>query len=152
MNDIVTDSIAQLMTDFGNAYAAFGQPRIRGRIVGLLLSSPEPLSLDAIVEALQASKGPVSMETRQLKEFGLIRNLNKPRDRKVYYEIAEHPISLAARRNLSLIGENQKISKTYLETEGLDPIVERRFQRMLEFHSRLHGIFKEFIDEWEAEL
>ncbi|MCF6238775.1 MAG: MarR family transcriptional regulator [Candidatus Marinimicrobia bacterium] len=141
----------QLLNDFGDAYAAFGQPRIRGRIVGLLLASPEPLSLDGIVEALESSKGPVSVETRQLKEFGLIRSLKRPRDRKVYFEISEHPISLTARRNLMLIKENQKISKTYLETKDLDPIVKRRFQRMLEFHTRLHDLFKEFMDEWEGE-
>jgi len=150
MNSGLQDSIYQLLNDFGDAYAAFGQPRIRGRIVGLLLSSPEPLSLDAIVEALEASKGPVSTETRQLKEFGLIRSLKRPRDRKVYYEISEHPISLTAHRNLALIQENQNISKIYLENEDLDPIVKRRFQRMFEFHSRLHKLFKEFIDEWEA--
>ena len=150
MNSILSKSRDQLLNAFGDAYAAFGQPRIRGRIVGLLISSPEPLSLDAIVESLQASKGPVSVETRQLKEFGLVRSIQKPRDRKVYYEITDHPISMTARRNLALIGENQNISKTYLENKELDPIVQRRFQRMFEFHSRLHRLFKEFIDDWEA--
>ncbi|MBT4034953.1 MAG: hypothetical protein HOB84_14270 [Candidatus Marinimicrobia bacterium] len=150
MNSILSKSRDQLLNAFGDAYAAFGQPRIRGRIVGLLISSPEPLSLDSIVESLQASKGPVSVETRQLKEFGLVRSIQKPRDRKVYYEITDHPISMTARRNLALIGENQNISKTYLENKELDPIVQRRFQRMFEFHSRLHRLFKEFIDDWEA--
>lgn len=151
MNSILSQSQEQLLDDFGNAYAAFGQPRIRGRIVGLLLASPEPLSLDTIVESLQASKGPVSVETRQLKEFGLVRSTQKPRDRKIYYEITDHPISMTARRNLTLIGDNQNISKAYLETGDLDPIVKRRFQRMLEFHSRLHTLFNEFIDAWEAD-
>ena len=150
MNSILSKSRDQLLNAFGDAYAAFGQPRIRGRIVGLLISSPEALSLDSIVESLQASKGPVSVETRQLKEFGLVRSIQKPRDRKVYYEITDHPISMTARRNLALIGENQNISKTYLENKELDPIVQRRFQRMFEFHSRLHRLFKEFIDDWEA--
>lgn len=152
MNDTLSGSIEQLLNQFGDAYAAFGQPRIRGRIVGLLMSSAQPLSLDAIVDSLQSSKGPISVETRQLKEFGLIRSLKKPRDRKVYYEISEHPISLTAHRNLTLIGENKNISQTYLENKDLDPIVKRRFQRMHEFHSRLHSLFKEFIDEWETEL
>ena len=150
MNSILSKSRDQLLNAFGDAYAAFGQPRIRGPIVGSLISSPEPLSLDSIVESLQASKGPVSVETRQLKEFGLVRSIQKPRDRKVYYEITDHPISMTARRNLALIGENQNISKTYLENKELDPIVQRRFQRMFEFHSRLHRLFKEFIDDWEA--
>jgi len=150
MTGILTESQDQLLNDFGDAYAAFGQPRIRGRIVGLLLASPEPLSLDAIVESLQASKGPVSVETRQLKEFGLVRSLQKPRDRKVYYEITDHPISMTARRNLALIGQNKDISNSFLETEALDPIVKRRFQRMQEFHSKLYTLFEEFIDEWEG--
>lgn len=141
----------QLIEDFGNAYAAFGQPRIRGRIIGLLLSSPEFLSLDEIVHLLQISKGPVSVETRQLEEFSLIRSTKRPGDRKIYYQISEHPFSLAARRNLWLIRRNQQIAESYLnECPELDGSIRKRFQRMEEFHSQLHDIFAEFVDRWEG--
>ncbi|MFQ6609486.1 MAG: GbsR/MarR family transcriptional regulator [Fidelibacterota bacterium] len=138
----------QLVEDFGNAYASFGQPRVRGRIVGLLLSFKEPLSLDDIVELIEVSKGPVSGETRLLEEFGLIRSSKKPGNRKIFYEITEHPFTYSARRNLWLIRRNQQIAESYLETENLDPIIRDRFKRMEEFHSGLHKIFSEFIDRW----
>ncbi|MCK5332110.1 MAG: MarR family transcriptional regulator [Candidatus Marinimicrobia bacterium] len=140
----------QLIDEFGYAYAAFGQSRARGRIVGLLLSSTEPLSLDEITQMLQVSKGPVSMETRQLEEFGMIRTVKKPGDRKVYFEVTEHPFSISARRNLWLIRRNQQIAANFLEeANDLDQEIIDRFDRMEKFHSQLHDIFAEFIEKWQ---
>ncbi len=140
----------QLINDFGNAYASFGQPRIRGRIIGLLLSSVDPLSLDEIVELLQANKGSLSVETRQLEEFSFIRSVKKPGDRKVYFEIAEHPFSISARRNLWLIRRNQQIASSYLEVKKTLPeVIRTRFERMDKFHTELHDIFADFINRWQ---
>lgn len=143
----------QLIEDFGHAYSAFGQPRVRGRIVGLLLSDEESLSLDDIVRLLQVSKGPVSVETRNLEEFGMIRTVKKPGDRKIYFEATEHPFSLAARRNLWLIRRSQQIASSYLESKNnLTPVVKDRFFRMEKFHSELYDIFSEFIEKWQKNV
>ncbi len=141
----------QLIEEFGNAYFAFGQSRARGRIVGLLLSSSEPLSLDEITKYLQVSKGPVSVETRQLQEFGMLRTIKKPGDRKVYFEITEHPFTITARRNLLLIRRNQQIASNYLEeVKNVDQTIIDRFKRMEKFHTQLHDIFARFIEEWQT--
>ena len=150
MNTSLTIERKQLLDEFGYAYAAFGQTRARGRIVGLLLSSVEPLSLDEITQLLQVSKGPVSVETRQLEEFGMIRTVKKPGDRKLYFEVTEHPFSLLARRNLGLIRRNQQIAANFLaEANDLDQEIIDRFDRMEKFHSQLHDIFAEFIESWQ---
>ncbi len=99
---------------------------------------------------LQVSKGPVSMETRQLEEFGMIRTVKKPGDRKVYFEVTEHPFSISARRNLWLIRRNQQIAANFLEeANDLDQEIIDRFDRMEKFHSQLHDIFAEFIEKWQ---
>ena len=150
MNTSLAIERKQLIDEFGYAYAAFGQSRARGRIVGLLLSSAEPMSLDEITQLLQVSKGPVSVETRQLEEFGMIRTVKKPGDRKVYFEVTEHPFSLSARRNLGLIRRNQQIAANYLEgANDLKPVIIERFNRMENFHLQLHNIFSEFIEKWQ---
>ena len=65
-----------------------GLPRIAGRILGLLLVSPEPLALDAIAERLEVSKASVSTDARRLEERGLLERVGRPGDRKDYYQIA----------------------------------------------------------------
>lgn len=151
MSEELTIEHKQLIEDFGNGYAAFGQPRVRGRIMGLLLSNKDALSLDGITRLLQVSKGPVSVETRLLEEFGMIRSVRKPGDRKTYYEITEHPFSRSARRNLWLIRRNQQIAASILEkNHSLEPEVKKRFERMERFHSQLHDMFAKFIEDWES--
>ena len=49
--------------------------KVSGQIFALLLLSPEPLSLDDIVEHLQVSKGNVSINIRLLEEYNLVRNV-----------------------------------------------------------------------------
>mgnify|MGYP001171987625 FL=1 len=152
MKDELTVEKKQVIEDFGNGYTAFGQPRVRGRIVGLLLSSRDALSLDDITRLLQVSKGPVSIETRLLEEFGMIHSVHKPSDRKTYYEITKHPFSRSARRNLWLIRRNQQIAASILETsDSLEPEVKLRFDRMERFHSQLHDMFTKFMEDWEAD-
>jgi len=63
-----------------------GVPRSIGQIFGLLYLSAKPLSLDEIARQLAISKGSASMGTRQLVEWGAIRLVAAPRDRRDYYE------------------------------------------------------------------
>ncbi len=88
MSDLI-DAIYALVEDIGKAYSDFGQPMLKGRIVGLLLTSPEPLTLDEICQKLEVSKGPVSTHARQLEEMGFLRRMRVKNDRKDYYQLAD---------------------------------------------------------------
>ncbi|MFW6347513.1 MAG: MarR family transcriptional regulator, partial [Cyclonatronaceae bacterium] len=57
----------QLINAYAEAYQNLGHSSLMGKIVALLIASPEPLSLDDISEQLQMSKGPVSQIARKLK-------------------------------------------------------------------------------------
>ena len=89
---------------------------VMGRMYGLLYLSNEPLTADAIGEALAISKGNVSMNLRNLDRWGMIRKTRKKGDRKEYYEAQPNFIKivvniLSERRNrefdrsLSIVGE-----------------------------------------------
>jgi DNA-binding transcriptional regulator GbsR (MarR family) len=76
----------------GLLFEADGAPRTGGRLFACLLLSPEPRSLDELVEKLQVSKASVSMNARMLERFGVIRRVTKLGDRRDYYEvIVEQP-------------------------------------------------------------
>lgn len=65
----------EVVREYGEAYHAFGLNRVMGHIVGLLISSEEPLSLDEICSKLGRSKGPISQIMRRLLERNLVRKV-----------------------------------------------------------------------------
>lgn len=65
-----------------------GLPRIAGRILGLLLLSPAPLSLETMAERLGVSRASVSTDTRRLEQRGVLRRTSRPGDRRDYYVLA----------------------------------------------------------------
>ena len=66
----------------------WGLPKSMGAIFGVLYLSPNPLSLDELVEQTGFTKGAISTSVRTLARMGLIHRQTKLGDRKDYY-IAE---------------------------------------------------------------
>ncbi len=64
----------------------WGFPKGMGAIFAVLYLSPNPLSLDEIVEQTGLTKGAVSTEVRALARLGLVHRSSKLADRKDYYE------------------------------------------------------------------
>ena len=64
----------------------WGFPKGVGAIFGVLYLSPEPRSLDDLVEQTGLSKGAISTNVRMLSRLGLIHPVNRLSDRKDYYE------------------------------------------------------------------
>ena len=82
----------------------WGFSPVMGRMYGLLYLSQEPITADAISEALAISKGNVSMNLRNLDRWGMVRKTRKKGDRKEYYEAEPNFIKivvniLSERRN-----------------------------------------------------
>ncbi len=66
-------------------------PRIAGRLVGLLILSPQPLRFDRLAERLRVSRGSISTNTRLLENMGVIERVTRPGDRRDYFQINEQP-------------------------------------------------------------
>ena len=82
-------SIQQQVVDFFvDGVRVLGLPRSIGEIYGLLFISPEPLSLDDLVQKLGISKGSASQGLRTLKTLGAVREAENINDRRTYYEPA----------------------------------------------------------------
>ena len=87
----------EIIDFFVQLSALVGQPRSFAEIYGLLFISPEPLTMDDIVGRLELSKGSASQGLRFLREFGAIREIDKPEDRRTYYEAVAELRNLATR-------------------------------------------------------
>ncbi|HEX2911316.1 MAG TPA: hypothetical protein VH186_10940 [Chloroflexia bacterium] len=76
----------EFINNLGRVAAFFGFNRLMGQLYAVLFLSPEPLTLDNMVERLDSSKGNVSINIRALERWGLVRQIYKWADRKNYYE------------------------------------------------------------------
>src|SRR5690606_6748807 len=68
-----------------------GDPRIAGRIFGLLIIEGRELSLQQISERLGVSRASVSTNARQLAKRGAIRLTAHAGDRQDFYELNNFP-------------------------------------------------------------
>ncbi len=62
-----------------------GLPRSVGELYGALFISPRPLHMDAVRARLDLSKGATSQGLRLLRQFGAVRVVAQPGDRRDHY-------------------------------------------------------------------
>lgn len=90
---------AQFVEEMGLFYQQYGIARIGGRMLGLLMIAPEPLSLDDMARLLQVSRASISTNARNASFSPLLRRTSRAGDRRDYYEFAqdawEHYLSAA---------------------------------------------------------
>jgi HTH-type transcriptional regulator, glycine betaine synthesis regulator len=79
VNDSVLHGLGQLASYFGFT-------KVMGQLYGALLLSPEPLSLDDLMEQLSISKASVSTHVRTLERMGTVREAWVKDDRRKYYQ------------------------------------------------------------------
>lgn len=145
----------ELISEFAEAYGSFGLNPLMGRIIGLLLVSPEPLSLDEIAHRLEMSKGPISQICRRLKERHLIEKIWVPGDRKDYYRAVDDIFGQAFENQIHKMYRNAEIAhrhshQTRDSDDPLESFVHGRMKEMAEFYEQLHEAQLAFLESWRA--
>lgn len=79
------DARQQLIQTWGQLSTQWGISRTMGQIHALLMITPGSLTADDIIEHLNISRGNVSMNLRNLLEWGIISKVFIAGDRKEYY-------------------------------------------------------------------
>jgi DNA-binding transcriptional regulator GbsR (MarR family) len=86
MPDASLDSAReQFMAAMSGIAHFWGFPKAMGAIYGAIYLSPEPLSLDELVEQAGVSKGAVSTHVRSLERLQMVHRSVRLGDRKDYY-------------------------------------------------------------------
>jgi len=77
-----------MLDGLGQLADYFGFSKVMGQLYGALLLSPEPLSLDDLMDKLDISKASVSMNLRTLEHMGMVRQVwvRGGGGRRKYYE------------------------------------------------------------------
>jgi DNA-binding transcriptional regulator GbsR (MarR family) len=145
------------VTAFGNLAASSGFKRLHGLIIGLLLSSPSPLSLDEIAGLLNRSKGLMSETTRRLQSLGYIKKVDGPTSRKDYY-IADPDLFMSVFRDgVAAARRNAEMAQKFLdELEGVNAKDAARWKENLRvmdvFYNRLIIHQAKFEKDWKGIL
>jgi len=83
--DQLTQAQAHFIQGMSRISGFWGFPKAMGAIYGAIYLSPNPLSLDEIVEQVGVTKGAVSTHVRQLERLSMVHKHLQLGDRKDYY-------------------------------------------------------------------
>ncbi len=75
----------KFISTWGSLGTLWGINKAMAQIHALLLISPEPLTMEDIMEQLQISRGNTSTNLRQLMDWGIVFKENKMGERKEYF-------------------------------------------------------------------
>lgn len=144
-----------IITAYAEAYHKMGYSTLMGKIVALLLLSPEPMSLDDICANLGMSKGPVSQIMRRLRDHNLVEKLWVPGERKDYYSAAPDIFGQAFRNYRSSMRRNLQLAKGFLErAQGLNgagsAYTTDRMREMQAFYELMEQHNARFLEEWST--
>jgi len=127
---------------------SMGLNRIVGQIYALLYLRGKPLSLDEISEALKVSKGNISVNIRELENWGAVKTVWVPGSRKDYYEanmdvigVIYKRVRLRLERTVSEISENLSEWETVVKNSDLSEM-EGRLKEIREIKNALDAIVK----------
>lgn len=125
------NTLALPVSDFvermGILFEEDGFPRTAGRIFGLLLLSPHPLSLDELAERLAVSKASVSIEARRLAHHGIVERVGMPGDRRDYYRTGPDALARSMRLRLETMQRYDTLLADGLASPASeDPLVRER--------------------------
>ncbi len=85
MHESLTAVNESTVAGMGRLAGYIGFNEVMGRLYGILLMSPEAMSLDDLASSLKISKGSVSMNMRSLERWGMAEEVWVRGERKKYY-------------------------------------------------------------------
>lgn len=144
---------AKMLDAFGSIYESHGLPRLKGLLVGLLLTRREPLSLDDMAALLDRSKGPISTTVRELVQMGLIQPAEGPVARRDYYVAVSDVFFVNFMFNMATVKRNLELAQTFLQELGPEPapadqVTHQNLEHMRLFYELMFSYYKNFEQDW----
>lgn len=147
----MTAKIESFVMHCGEMGSRWGFNRTVGQMYGLLIINEEALSAVQISEALNISRGNVSMGIKELQSWRLVQVQHKPKDRKEYYSPAGSIWEMATRvfeeRRKREVDPTLSLLRDNLLDEPGNQQEQFAQDKMHEIHDLL-----ETITNWASEL
>ena len=142
--------VQSFVMHFGEMGSRWGINRTVGQIYALLFVSREPLHADDIMQALNVSRGNVSMGLKELHSWRLVETEMRPGDRRIYYRAPDDVWAifrtLAEERQRREVDPTLSMLRGALLTEPgseAERYAQQRMGQMYELIEMLTGWFAE---------
>jgi DNA-binding transcriptional regulator GbsR (MarR family) len=154
MSPMAPDTVQRFVEAWGAMGSLWGINRSVARVHALLMASEEPISLDEIAERLQISKGNASMSLRELRTFGVVRQVEVPGDRRDFY-VTEPDVwtmffrILRERKRREFDPALEAIHRL-VEAPGASGAVRGRLEQMADLLTTMDGVASRFVKDPES--
>jgi DNA-binding transcriptional regulator GbsR (MarR family) len=136
----------------GLLFEQTGMTRMAGRIFGyLLICDEDAVSFDQIRKTLQASKGSISTNLKQLVNTSLIEQTTVPGDRKTYYRASRVHIGEIMSSRLNLMEKFVNLFSQASELKTREDDVSEWLYETACFYEWMEDRMEEMMDRWENE-
>lgn len=144
-------SLSRFIERLGLYFEDFGLPRIGGRLLGLLLITDRPLSLEEVASALQISRGSVSTNARLVVAAGLVERVAFPGNRRDYYAFSERAWDAVIETDAKGVTTLHTLATDALEGLGAsDTPARARLQATIEFLEFYNAELAATLARWRA--
>jgi len=147
----MTTKIESFVMHCGEMGSRWGFNRTVGQMYGLLIIYQEALSAVQISEALNISRGNVSMGIKELQSWRLVQVQHKPKDRKEYYSPAGSIWEMAKRVFEERRKREVDPTLSLLRDNLLDEPANQQEQYAQDQMHEIHDLL-ETITHWAGEL
>jgi len=151
MSPMSADSLRRFVEAWGSMGSLWGVNRSVARVHALLMASEEPLTLDTIAERLGISKGNASMCLKDLRAFGVVRQVEQAGDRRDFY-VTEPDVwtmffRILKERKRREFDPALDAVRVPLADEGASGQVRRRLEEMENLLSTLEALADRFLKD-----
>ncbi len=145
----VTPELSQFIENMGLHYEDYGVARIGGRILGLLLVAPRPVSSEEMADALQVSRSSISTNLRTLQISDLVEKVSLPGERVDYYIFSPDAWQKALEMRLASIFDLKELAEQGLESLADESHPARaRLQQMAAWVNLVEQAVQKMTEEW----
>lgn len=150
----MNQKFSQFIEDSGIKFELIGLPRMAGRILGyLMVSTPMHQSTQQIGEALSASKGSISTNTRLLLQYRLIEKKSLPAERITYFQVTQNAYSELIRIHMHEITLLKDLAQEGLRLVEDNPEEEQtRIQKLQSIYTFFESEYPALVNQWEDQF
>ncbi|MFM9985783.1 MAG: GbsR/MarR family transcriptional regulator [Flavobacteriales bacterium] len=139
------ESKTKFIDTWGGLGSAWGISKSMAQMHAFLLTSPEAMSMEDIMEELNMSRGNVNLNVRSLVDWGLVERISVKGERKEYFR-AEKDIWRIATK---IAGERRKrelepVVNTLMQVKDIDPADRKKkeAQQFIQFIESLEDFVR----------
>jgi DNA-binding transcriptional regulator GbsR (MarR family) len=154
MSPMPASTVQRFVEAWGAMGSLWGINRSVARVHALLMANEEPLSLEDIADQLQISKGNASMSLRELRNFGVVRQVEVPGDRRDFY-VTEPDVwtmffrILRERKRREFDPALEAVHRL-VDDPGASGAVRGRLEQMADLLTTVEGVVSRFLEDPES--